>query len=976
MPPPESSRSPHRRDTFFDRLLLCAAFSLAALSGCGDAARPVIDIPEPSPGRLVVGSIPAEERLPASLTNVEVRSTLGGVPLQADGSFAIRVDHGAAWQPLVAKIAAGPPIFLGCVAPESAQVSLGARSTIKFLVETDPHLIALPDPDRRAAAEAVANAADMETGLIRGAVAAGDFHYLTNFYRVSLQTRLASRLRALAGGADTAGTILPPLLLWGDAGTDSPVIRNPYTIEYGCTMREYHSGAEAGSFLVARAALPRPGEPVSSTATRFPSSSGRYRVLIGNGREAGETRGAEIEETAFRRNLCFLVERHARDALHLSGAVSIADSIFNNWEDWEGAADLRRVVLDGDAAALFEAIDLLLEEHASVLLPGVDPSTAGLLKSVAATYRHAALGMSRGRFLTDLLGAPSGEEFYVRVNGRATYAIDHPTHLRPPTSLIASSSAGTVRLAWADHANNELGYVIERAVRGPFVEIGRSGEDSPSFEDSRVTPMTWYEYRVRAYNQSAVSEPSNTVTIGIAEDRIPPSPVRILNAFALSSSQLQLSWECVGDDGMLGTAATYDIRYAKEMLSELNWEEATEIIGEPWPRSAGNYQSHIVGGLEGGQMYCFAMKVIDDAGNVSELSSVACETTPLPGYDSWISGFGRPPQENGLDGAVFALCVHDGDLIAGGNFTNAGRVHAEHIARWDGQTWSPMGAGVDGYVRALAVYKGDLIVGGIFRRSGSTAVNSIARWSGTEWLPLGDGVDGDVECLGVLGDELYVGGRIGSAGGVPLHGIARWDGARWDSVGSGVNNGVFVVAPYEGKLIAGGDFGMAGGVAGTSEIASWDGSSWSPLGGGMDVDFVDDVVAYGGRLVAGGQFMHAGGIPVSNIAGWDGVSWHPLGRGMNSWVHAFSLYREDLIAGGAFSTAGGRAAQSIARWDGGQWTPFGQGINGPVRALAVFDESLVAGGWFTGAGTVPSSYIAFWRTGGLEKPRSPDSAGR
>jgi hypothetical protein len=32
---------------------------------------------------------------------------------------------------------------------------------------------------------------------------------------------------------------------------------------------------------------------------------------------------------------------------------------------------------------------------------------------------------------------------------------------------------------------------------------------------------------------------------------------------------------------------------------------------------------------------------------------------------------------------VYALCVHNGELYAGGEFTAAGGVTAKHIARWN-----------------------------------------------------------------------------------------------------------------------------------------------------------------------------------------------------------------------------------------------------------------------------------------------------
>ena len=45
-------------------------------------------------------------------------------------------------------------------------------------------------------------------------------------------------------------------------------------------------------------------------------------------------------------------------------------------------------------------------------------------------------------------------------------------------------------------------------------------------------------------------------------------------------------------------------------------------------------------------------------------------------------------------------------LYAGGNFTSMDSVSALNFARFDGYTWTPLGAGLNGTVSAIAVVKG------------------------------------------------------------------------------------------------------------------------------------------------------------------------------------------------------------------------------------------------------------------------------
>ncbi len=131
---------------------------------------------------------------------------------------------------------------------------------------------------------------------------------------------------------------------------------------------------------------------------------------------------------------------------------------------------------------------------------------------------------------------------------------------------------------------------------------------------------------------------------------------------------------------------------------------------------------------------------------------------------------------------VYALAVYGDELIVGGAFTMAGSVTANGIARWSGANgWRTLGTGmgdntVYGYglaVRALALYGTDLVAGGDFTTAGGITCNRIARWDGTSWLSTGGGMNGSVYSLAVNGTQLVAGGEFRAAGGVPVSFIAR-----------------------------------------------------------------------------------------------------------------------------------------------------------------------------------------------------------
>jgi len=170
-----------------------------------------------------------------------------------------------------------------------------------------------------------------------------------------------------------------------------------------------------------------------------------------------------------------------------------------------------------------------------------------------------------------------------------------------------------------------------------------------------------------------------------------------------------------------------------------------------------------------------------------------------------------------------------------------------------------------------------LYVGGDFTVAGNVVVNRIARWNGTTWSPLGNGLGGWVHALSVYNGELIAGGEFTTAGGVSATYIARWNGASWAPLGtgSGMNDQVSALTVYNGELIAGGEFTTAGGVS-ADHNARWNGTSWAPLGTGMSGGrdpFMHALTVYNGELIAGGWFTTAGGVSVKRIVKWDGTNW-------------------------------------------------------------------------------------------------------
>jgi len=87
------------------------------------------------------------------------------------------------------------------------------------------------------------------------------------------------------------------------------------------------------------------------------------------------------------------------------------------------------------------------------------------------------------------------------------------------------------------------------------------------------------------------------------------------------SSSVTVSWTASGDDGMVGTATGYDLRYSTNHITESNWTTATRVSGLPVPLPAGTEQSATIDGLSDDQTYYFAIRAVDEAGNWSPVSN-------------------------------------------------------------------------------------------------------------------------------------------------------------------------------------------------------------------------------------------------------------------------------------------------------------------------------------------------------------------
>lgn len=360
-----------------------------------------------------------------------------------------------------------------------------------------------------------------------------------------------------------------------------------------------------------------------------------------------------------------------------------------------------------------------------------------------------------------------------------------------------------------------------------------------------------------------------------------------------------------------------------------------------------------------------------------------------------------------------------GNVYMSGMFTAVGTKNASHVAMWDGSYWQQLAAtgqlsaGVNGNINAMAA-RGDcaVYVGGDFTYAGDIVANNIARVDSTGWHQLGDGVSGYVSAIAVDSEgTVYAGGEFTGPG---FYHLAKWDGTEWSGIGNTMGAVSGLAVDDEDNLYVSGEFSVAGDVV-ANNIAMWDGTDWHALGDGLDGPASALLFDDAGHLVVGGRFENAGGAPALNVARWDGSAWHAYGDGIPGWsgVRRLAYHDGQLLAGGSFdeltdgakgiatwdgtawvgwngglhmqyswgspyvnglvsvgdylfvfgffSLVSGEEAVNAAYWDGTSWQPMGNGLNDVAEAAVGTNDGVWVGGAFTKADTTPSVGIAQWR---------------
>jgi hypothetical protein len=163
---------------------------------------------------------------------------------------------------------------------------------------------------------------------------------------------------------------------------------------------------------------------------------------------------------------------------------------------------------------------------------------------------------------------------------------------------------------------------------------------------------------------------------------------------------VDLTWTAPGDDGTLGTATDYIVRYSLSPITDANFDAATEYAQAWVPQAAGAAEARTLSGFADDTTLYFALKARDEVPNTSDLSNVVSavippDTTPPAAIGNLAASEGTSagtvdltwtaPGDNGTSGTASSYVVkYATALITAANF-DAATTYA--------QTWTPLGGG-------------------------------------------------------------------------------------------------------------------------------------------------------------------------------------------------------------------------------------------------------------------------------------------
>lgn len=308
----------------------------------------------------------------------------------------------------------------------------------------------------------------------------------------------------------------------------------------------------------------------------------------------------------------------------------------------------------------------------ATVIPSTPPPKPG-----GQTERLDVSSLDDGTWYFALKAADEVPNWSALSNSVATTVAD----VTPPAAItdlfVATMTAHTADLIWTAPGNDgttgtaveyDLRYSLTTITDENWAEASRAGPmPAPSVPGTReeftVTGLDkdrTYYFAIKTADARPNWSALSNVTWALIRDVLEPARVTDLAVPSATATTATLTWTAPGNDGMVGRATEYDLRYSLTEITEGTWDSATRIPGLPAPDSAGTHEAFLVEGLQRGVLYYFALKTADEVPNWSHMSNV---TSAVPDSSSLRRLTTNPNPTRG-NGAWAPSWSRDGGRIA------------------------------------------------------------------------------------------------------------------------------------------------------------------------------------------------------------------------------------------------------------------------------------------------------------------------
>lgn len=225
-----------------------------------------------------------------------------------------------------------------------------------------------------------------------------------------------------------------------------------------------------------------------------------------------------------------------------------------------------------------------------------------------------------------------------------------------PTGVLPDFTTGTV-VSLDTNENATCRYstssgISYQSMTGHFNEE-ESAHHSFNLPLSGVGTYRFYVRCIDIKGNANTNDYLISFNVGLYNDVEPPSAITDLNVSFCTPDSCVLTWTAPGDDGNVGTAVSYDIRYSTAPIDGANFDSALKASILIAPKSADQSEAITLTGLSQSTRYYFAIKAADEVPNVSAISNVVSAITQTD----------DPSKDNGIDPQIDYA---DGISVTGG----------------------------------------------------------------------------------------------------------------------------------------------------------------------------------------------------------------------------------------------------------------------------------------------------------------------